>query len=234
MKTHPCSSCPLPPSPFYKLIPTWMNMKYLVFSPVERGLIEKQEYDKNRVYLKETDVWSHWHILLLVIITISPLFTALSVQYIHSILWKHLFQLSPAKLQKGSQHSCLSSIIHGPRKLLSSHSESGRNYPRKEQSSLISETTNTLERTNHMGLLSRRRLRQHKSTNSDTNHKKLQARQTTISSAIKHPVHFAWLGPDPERHFLIHLTQHPLLHRDRALKSRDRTLIFLSKFSHVG
>jgi len=66
------------------------------------------------------------------------------------LLWEHLLQLSPAKLQKGSQHTCLSSVIQGQIKLLPSHSQSWMNYPRKEQTSLISEITNTLEHTNDM------------------------------------------------------------------------------------
>lgn len=81
MKTHPCSPHLPPTSPFCKFILTWTNVKY--FSPVKR-LIEKQGYHENTAYFKEADVWCHWHILLPVIIIISPLFTAWSFQHIHS------------------------------------------------------------------------------------------------------------------------------------------------------
>lgn len=55
--------------------------------------------------------------------------------------------------------------------------------------------------------------KQHKSTDTDTHHKKLQCQINLCLTSNQHPVDFAQLGPDPERQLLIHLTQYPLLHR---------------------
>lgn len=109
------------PIPFYfPFLQVNSNMnQYETLSPVNSRLIEKQGYNENTANFKETDVSSHLHIPLPIIIMISPLFTALSFHHIPLLyLWEHLLQLSPAKFQKGSQHTCLSSVIHRPIKLL--------------------------------------------------------------------------------------------------------------------
>lgn len=81
--------------------------------------IEEKGYNENTANLKETDVWSHWHILLPIIMMISHFFTVLSFHHISLLyLQEHVLQLSPDKFQKGSQHTCLSFVIHRPRELL--------------------------------------------------------------------------------------------------------------------
>lgn len=232
MKTHPCSPCPTLPSPFYKLIPTWMNVKYLIFSPMKRGLIKKQDYHQNTTYFKETDVWSHWHVLLPVIVIISPFFTALSFQPIHCYTLG-----APAPAQQPSQvlerQPTYLSFLHHPqaKKTAPLPLRNWEELPKKRAKQPKKWNYNTLEHINHMGPLPRCRLKgdSTKALTLIPIPRSSNARQTTISSAIT--LYFAWLEPDPERQLLIHLPQYPLLHR--APKSRDRVLIFLQKFGHV-
>lgn len=87
-----------------------------------------------------------------------PSFTALSFQRIHSYIPGIRAPAQPSQVPEG-RPAYLPFLWQGPRTLLSSHSESGKNYPRKEQSSLTSEITNTLEHINHMQPLPNCRLK---------------------------------------------------------------------------
>ena len=105
------------------------------------------------------------------------------------ILREHLFQRSPAKFQKGSQQTCLSSVIHGPRKLLPSHSK-WEELPKK--------------RAKQPNKWNYKYPRTHKSRGHcpdagwDSTKalipitRSSNARQTTISSAIKHSILHDW------------------------------------------
>lgn len=177
MKTHPCSPCPPPPSPFYKLIPTWMNVKYLIFSPVKRGLIKKQDYHQNTTYFKETDVWSHWHILLPVIVIISPLFTALSFQPIHCYTLG-----APAPAQQLSQvperQPTYLPFLHHPqaKKTAPLPLRNWEELPKKraKQPNKWNYKHPRTHKSHGTTAQMQAERRQHKSTNTDTNPKKLQ------------------------------------------------------------
>lgn len=190
------------------------NVKYLILSPEKRGLIEKQQYHENTAYFKETDVWSHWQILLPVLIIISPLLQLCPSIASTPIFQEYVLQLSPAKFQKGSQHTCLSSGIQGPRTLLSSHSKR-EELPKK--SAKQPNKWNYKYPGTHKSHVATAQLqaerKQHRSTNTGTHHKKLQCQINLCLTSNWHPVDLAWLRPDPERQLLIHLAAHPLLHR---------------------
>lgn len=109
---------PLSPSPFYKFTPTWMNMKYF-------SLLWKGDWEKKRVSWEHSIFQGNRCLIPLAHPPTSYHYNFSS--FYSFVLPKHpllyLLQLSPARLQKGSQHTCLSSVIHRPRKSLPSHSE---------------------------------------------------------------------------------------------------------------
>lgn len=196
MKTHPCSPCPLPPSPFYKLIPTWTHVKYFI-SPLKRGLIEKQEYHESTAYFKETDVWSHWHILLRLSLSF-PLFLQLcpSFQCIHSHTLGAPAPTQPSQVPE-RQTTYLPFLCHPEaKKTALLPLRKWERLPKKwakQPSTWNYEYPGTHKSHGARAQMQAER-RQHKSTNTDTNHKKLQCQTNHDPISNQTPCVFCMTG----------------------------------------